>query len=103
MSQDIVQRILTIEQNAATLHDDAQQRAADLVTEAETAAITLHAQQLEAARQRATQIKAEGKERAEVKRARIIAQAGADAQRLDTLAAKNLERAVAFVLAEVTG
>ena len=101
MSQDIVQRILTIEQTATRLHDDAQQQAADIVAEAETASAKLQVQQLAEAHQKAEQIKAEGSERAEVERARILAQAGADAQLLDTLAAKNLHRAVAFVLDEV--
>jgi len=102
MSQDIVQRILTIEQAATKLHDDAQQQAADIVAEAEKASANLRVQQLAEAQKKAKLTRAEGGEKAEIERARILAQAGADAQLLDTFAAKNLQRAVAFVLDEVT-
>lgn len=101
MSQETVAQILAIEQNAARLHDEAEQQAADLVVEAKKAADLLYQQELEHARQQAEAIIAAGKEKAEVEHARIIAQANADAQRLDTLAAKNLEHAVDFVLSRI--
>lgn len=103
MSQEAITRILTVEQNATRMHDEAVQRAADLVTEAEKAAILYKRQSLSAAQEQAQQILDEGKEKAEIERARIIAQAGADAQLLDTLATKNLERAVDFVLSQIIG
>ena len=103
MSQETVAQILAIEQNAARKHDEAQQQAADLVAEAEKAADLLYQQELKRAHQQAEEILTAGKEKAEVERARIIAQAGADAQLLDTLAANNLEHAVDFVLSRIMG
>ncbi len=101
MAQDTVARLLDIEKTAAKLHSDAQQQAADLIAEAERAVATLRNNRLEQARREAERIIAAGKQKAEAEHARIIAQAGADAQRLDTTAAKAIEPAVKFVLAHV--
>lgn len=103
MSQDIIQRILTIEQNAAQLYDDAQQQAVDIVAEAETEATALRTQRLEEAHQHARQIEADGAAQAASERARIIAQAETEVQRLEALAARNHERAVNFVLSRIIG
>lgn len=101
MAQDTVARLLDIEKAATKLHSDAQQQAANMITEAEKAAATLQDKQLEQAHQKAERIIAAGKQKAEAEHARVIAQAGADAQQLDTIAVKNLEHAVEFVLAHV--
>lgn len=101
MAQETVARLLDIEKAAAKRHSDAQQQAADLIAKAEKAAASLRNQRLEQARREAEHIIAAGKQKAEAEHARVIAQAGADAQRLDTTAAKNLERAVEFVLARI--
>ena len=103
MSQETITRILTVEQSATRMHSDALQHAADLIAEAEKAAITFHQHNITQARQQAEQLLQAGKEEAEIKRARVIAQAGADAQLLDTLATKNLNRAVDFVLTQIVG
>jgi len=102
MAQETVARLLDIEKATAKRHSDAQQQAADLIAEAEKAAASLRNRRLEQARREAEHIIAAGKQKAEAEHARVIAQAGADAQRLDTTAAKNLEHAVDFVLARVT-
>jgi len=101
MAQDTVARLLDIEKAATKLHSDAQEQAADLIAEAEQAAATLRDNRLDQARQEAEHIIAAGKQKAEAEHAKVIAQAGADAQRLDTIAAKTLEHAVEFVLAHV--
>jgi F0F1-type ATP synthase membrane subunit b/b' len=92
---------LDIEKAAANLHSTAHQQAANLIAEAEKAAASLRESRLEQAHREAEHIIAAGKQQAEAEHARVIAQAGADAQRLDTTAAKNLEHAVDFVLARV--
>ena len=101
MAQDTVARLLDIEKSAAKLHSDAEQQAADLVAEAEKAAANARNRRLQQARREAEHIIAAGKQKAEAEHAQIIAQAGADAQQLDTAAAKNLDHAVDFVLAHV--
>jgi vacuolar-type H+-ATPase subunit H len=103
MSQETIARIFTIEKAAAKMHSDAQQQAAELVAEAEKAAISIRDHSVKLAQQEAERIIATGERHAEVENARIIAQAGADAQRFDTIAAKNLDLAVDFVLARVMG
>ncbi len=103
MARETVARLLDIEKAAAKLHSDAQQQAADLIAEAEKAAASWQNRRLEQARREAERIIAAGKQKAEAEHAGIIAQAGADAQRLDTTAAKNIEYAVDFVLTSVIG
>ena len=103
MSQEAITRILNVEQNATRMHDDAVQRAAELAAEAEKTASASKQHSLTEAQQQAAKILEASKEKAEVERARIIAQAGADAQRLDTLATKNLQRAVEYVLNRIIG
>ena len=103
MGQETVARILAIEKAAATKHSEAQQQAASLIAEAEKAAASLHERALVQAQQQAERILTAGREKAEAERALILAHAGADAQRLDASATKNLERAVDFILAGVIG
>ena len=103
MSHEAITRILNVEQSATRMHDDAVQKAAELVAEAEKTASAFKRQSLTHAQEQAAKTLEAGKERAEVERARIIAQAGADAQRLDTLATKNFQRAVDFVLNQIIG
>ncbi|MEJ5312071.1 MAG: hypothetical protein WHX52_20075 [Anaerolineae bacterium] len=103
MSQETITRIFAIEKAAAKTYSDAQQQAAELIAEAEKAAISIRNRGLQLAQQDAEQINAAGKQQAEVENALILAQAGADAQHLDAIAAKNLDRAVDFVLARVVG
>ena len=103
MSQEAITRILAVERSATQMHEDAVQQAAELIAEAEKATSAFKRQSLTEARKQAAKILEAGRERAEIERARIIAQAGADAQRLDTLATHNLERAVDFVLDRIIG
>lgn len=103
MSQEAITRILAVEQRATRMHGDALQHATELITVAEKAALALRKQGVIQAQQQAQQVLEAGRERAEIERARIIAQAGADAQLLDTLATKNFSRAVDFVLEQIIG
>jgi vacuolar-type H+-ATPase subunit H len=103
MAQGTVARLLDIEKAAAKLHSDAQQQAADLIAEADKSALNLQRRGLEQARKEADHIIAMGKQRAEAEYAQTVAQAGADIQRLDTIAAKNINHAVDFVLTFVIG
>ncbi|MGC9393724.1 MAG: hypothetical protein ACP5J4_02580 [Anaerolineae bacterium] len=103
MAQETIARLLAIENAAAKLHSDAQQQAADLITEAEKTASSLHTRRIEQAHKEAERIITMGKQKAEVEYAQTVAQAGTDAQRLDTIAAKNMEHAIDFVLTSVIG
>ena len=103
MAQGTVARLLDIENAAAKLRSDAEQQATDLSAEAEKTALSLHTRRIEQAHKEAEHIIAMGKQKAEVEYAQTVAQAGADAQRLDTIAAKNIEYAVDFVLTSVIG
>ncbi len=102
MSQETIAQILAIEQRAAHLHEDARRQAAQIIAEAEKAA-ALREQALAEACQQADQIVAAGRVAAETERTRIIAQAEAEAQRMESLAAQHHARAVQFVLDRVAG
>jgi len=103
LSQETIARILVIEQDAAKIHNDAQDQATRLIEEAEKAASVLREQTVAQARREAGQIVATGQEAAEAERSRAIAQAEAEAQRLETLATRHLDQAVDFVLDRVAG
>ena len=103
LSQETIARILSVERDATGIYDEAQRQAALLIEEAKEAASALREQTLAQARQEAEQTVARGREAAEAERARILAQAEAEAQRMATLAARHLDRAVSFVLDQVTG
>ena len=103
VSQKTVARILAIEQEAAKIHDGAQRQAAHLIEEAEEAASALREQILAQARQEAEQIVAAGREEAEAGRSRAVGQAEAEAQHMETVAARHFDQAVNFVLDQVVG
>lgn len=103
MSQETVVRILAVEKDAVKIHDEAQHQAASLIAEAEKAGARVYAQRVAQAQQQAAQIIAAGQEKAEAERAWILAHAGSEAQRLDASAAKNLPRAVEFILTRIAG
>ena len=101
MNQETITQILAIEQAAVQLYQDAQDQAANTIAEAERAASAVREQTLTHVRQQADQIAAQGRQTAEIERARIIAQAEAQAQRIEALAEQHFERATDFVLDHV--
>jgi vacuolar-type H+-ATPase subunit H len=103
MSQETIARILSIEREAIRIHDVAQRHAARMIQDAKKAASVLREQALAQARQQTGQIVAAAREAGETERARIIAQAEAEAQRMETTAASHFDRAVNFVLDRVAG
>jgi vacuolar-type H+-ATPase subunit H len=103
LSQEIIARILSFEGEAVKLHDDAQDQAVRIIEEAKKAATDLREQTLAQAHQQAGQLTTESQKAAEAERARIIAQAEAEAQRMEAMAARHFDRAVGFVLDQVTG
>ena len=103
MSQETITQILAIEEAAVQIHDDAQRQADRVTAEAKKTATTVREQTLDNIRQQAEQITAEGQLTAEVTRSRIIAQAEAEAQHLENVAAQHLDRAVSFVLDQIAG
>jgi vacuolar-type H+-ATPase subunit H len=103
VNQLIITRILTIERDAAKIQDDAQLQAAQMSAQARDAASALREQILSEARQTADALVAEGRASAEARRAQIISKAEAEADHMEETAAQHLDRAVDFVLAQVTG
>ena len=103
MSQEKITQILAIEHAAVKIYDDTQQEAERLTEEAKNSAHLVREQTLTHARQQATQIAAQSTQTAEIESARILAQAEAQAQELERVAAENLDRATRFVLDRITG
>ena len=103
MSQETITQILAIEEQAVQIHADARRQAESVTAEAKEAATTVREQMLDNIRQQAEQIIAEGQHTAEVTRGRTIAQAEAEAQHLENVAAQHLEQAVSFVLDQIAG
>jgi vacuolar-type H+-ATPase subunit H len=101
--QETIARILAIEQEAVSIHDDARRQAADLIEEARQAASALRERTLAQAREEAGRILTTGRAAAGTERSRIIAEAEAEAQRLEALTTRHFDRAVSFVLDRVTG
>jgi vacuolar-type H+-ATPase subunit H len=103
MSQEIISRILSIERQASKLRDDAQRRAEDIVSQAETEASSSHDQVLAETRLESEQVATAGREAAEAERAQVIARAEAEAQAVEALAAQHFDEAVSFVIRQVAG
>jgi vacuolar-type H+-ATPase subunit H len=103
VSQETIAQILAIEEQAVQIHDDAQRQAERVTEEAKKTATAVREQTLDNIRQQAEQITAEGQHDAEVTRSRIIAQAEAEAQHMENVAAQHLDRAVSFVLDQIAG
>jgi vacuolar-type H+-ATPase subunit H len=103
VSQETIAQILAIEEQAVQIHDDAQRQAEHVTEEAKKTATEVREQTLDNIRQQAEQITAEGQHTAEVTRSRIIAQAEAEAQHMENVAAQHLDRAVSFVLDQIAG
>jgi vacuolar-type H+-ATPase subunit H len=103
VSQETITQILAIEEQAVQIHDDARRQADHVTAEAKKTATTVREQTLDNIRRQAEQVIAEGQHTAEVTRGRIIAQAEAEAQHLENVAAQHLDRAVSFVLDQIAG
>ncbi|MBN1487890.1 MAG: hypothetical protein JW981_09635 [Anaerolineae bacterium] len=103
MNQETVARILSIEQRATQVYDDARRQSADIISGARKSASSAEEKILTAARQEAEQIVASGREAAESERARILEKAEADAQHLESIATQHFDAAVQYVLDQVIG
>ena len=103
MSQETIAQVLSVEEAAVGLYDDAQRQAASVIAEAKKAASTMREQTLANVRQQAEKMAAESRQTAEIERARIIAQADAEGQHMENLAAQHMDRAVSLVLDRVAG
>jgi vacuolar-type H+-ATPase subunit H len=103
VSQETITQILAIEEQAVQIHDDARRQADHVTAEAKKTATTVREQTLDTIRRQAEQIIAEGQHTAEVTRSRIIAQAEAEAQHLENVAAQHLDQAINFVLDQIAG
>jgi vacuolar-type H+-ATPase subunit H len=103
LSQETIVQVLSIEQEAVGIHDEAQHQAAQSIKEAEDGTSALREQILAQAHQEAEQILAKGQESAEAERARVITQAEAEARQMEETAGHHFDRAVEFVLDQVAG
>ncbi len=102
MNQETIARIMSIEQEAAKIHDDAQHQAEHLIAEAEKTASVLRKASLMQARQDAEQQLGAARAAAEAEYARILAQAETEVQTLEALTSSHFEDAVAFVLGQLS-
>jgi vacuolar-type H+-ATPase subunit H len=102
-SQKTIAHILSIEQEAVGIHDDAEHRAKRIIEEAKKTASDAREKALEQAHKQAGQIVATGQEAAKAQQERITAQAEAEAQHMEEIAAPHFDRAVQFVLDQVAG
>jgi vacuolar-type H+-ATPase subunit H len=103
LSQEVITRILNAERQAVQIRDKAQHEATRLIEEAERAAAVSQKDALDQARQEAEQIVAEGQAAAEQSRSGVIAQAQKEADRSEAAMLQQLDRAVRYVLEQVTG
>jgi ATP synthase H subunit len=103
MSQSLVKRIVTMEQEAEHLYTEAQKQAEDILKEAREAAAALRKQTLSEAQRQAEQIITDGQAEAKAERAAIIQQAEAEAQQMEQTAAQHFDDAVEYVLNQVAG
>jgi vacuolar-type H+-ATPase subunit H len=103
LSQETIARILSIEQEAVKVHNDAESQAARMIEEAKEAASILRERILAQAHQQAEQIVAEGREAAKAKRERIMAQAEAEAEEMEETSRRHFDQAVNFVLGQMSG
>ena len=103
MSQSLVKRIVTMEQEAEHLYTEAQKQAETMIKEAREAAVALREQILTEARRQAEHTIAAGKTEAEAEREVIIKQAEAEAQKMEQTATLHFDRAIEYVLDQVAG
>ena len=103
MSQAMIARVLSIEREATRVRDQAVAQAAQVAVDFEKEASAARDKVLREARAQAARIEEEGQAAAEAERAKVLEQAEVDAQRMERLAAQNFDKAVKFILDQVTG
>lgn len=101
--QEMVKAILTTEQEAAELLQDAQRQADAMVAEARDAVEALLRQSSEEARQEARRIADAGRTAADTERLRILAEARDEAEQLEQKSQRHFKDAVAYVVRRVIG
>ena len=103
MSHATIVRILSIEQEASRIYDDAAAQAAQMIADFEREASATRGQVLSEARSQAIQIKQEGQKASDAERDRALAQAEAGAREMEERAVRNSAAAVEFILDQVAG
>ena len=103
MSQSTIIRILSIEREAARLHDEATAQATQMLADFDKESSAIQVRILGDARGQAMEIERNGRETAQARRAEVLAQAEADAREMEELASGRLGAAVQFILDQVTG
>jgi vacuolar-type H+-ATPase subunit H len=103
MAQATIARVLSIEQDATRIRNDALAEAAQMVADFEREASGTRERVLAEARLQAAQIEREGRRAAKSERSEAIAQAEADAERMEQLAGENFADAVRLILDKVAG
>ncbi len=101
MSEKIIQQVLEIEKQARTIHDTAISQAEQMPAKAEQDAQDIIEKSRLAAEEEARQIIA--KAEAQEETAQIMSQAEESTKQIETNAAANFNRAVAYVLDRVIG
>lgn len=102
MDQNTVKQILEIEQQAADIYAQAQEQSQNILTTAEQKSAALRKEILERTREQSQKLVDAGRDACDATHARIIAEAEAASQHLKTLAVRNFDDAVRFILNQIT-
>ncbi len=103
MKKTTVAYVLSVEQQARALVEDARQEIARTKAELESEEAARRVQKLDAARERAASIRKQGESRAAEVRAHILDQAEAEASELEAQASTHWDEAIALVWGRVLG
>ena len=103
MTQDTVKAILIAEQQAEDLYAAAQRQADQIVADAEAKVAWVQQEMLEEATRQRQRLVETGKEAADRERARIHAEAHAEADQLEERARAHFDQAVDYVVRRVIG
>jgi vacuolar-type H+-ATPase subunit H len=101
LNEELIQQVLKIESEAQAIRDSAAHKAEQLPVEAQTEARELLEQARADAQEKARQLIADAKAQDESED--ILAQAEAEAKRMEAVAMNHFDRAVGYVLDRVLG
>jgi len=103
MSQETIDRVLTIERQASGEFVSAQQQAARIVQDAKAEASNEYHEALRIAKERAKEIEQAKQETADAEHQRILAAARSDASKMAAKAKQHVDEAVEFILDRIIG
>jgi vacuolar-type H+-ATPase subunit H len=103
LNEERVQQIVDLEQKAQAIYDAAVQKAEQLPAQAKKEVQVLVEKAQTEAQAQASKLVADAKAKAQEESARVLEQAKQDAEHMKALSMGHFDRAVGFVLNQVTG